>query len=275
MELYDRRTAPARSDTWFVYGLVDSRQVSSIRYVGITNNPRTRLSHHCSASSGTTTHKSRWVLKVIRDGGDILIAILHNGLSQQDAKTLEIAEIAARSGSGLTNLTNGGDGASGWVPSDETKRKIADANRGRKLSQETRDKISRAGMGRPSPNKGKNLSAEWRLRISNGGKVRMSVQDNRDAISASHVARYQNPAERVKTAKSSHMSGPPLNNKSGYKGVSFQERTQKWVAQIKLGKQTAIGRFTSPEDAARAYDKAAFAAWGSDCYLNFPADMAA
>jgi hypothetical protein len=41
------------------------------------------------------------------------------------------------------------------------------------------------------------------------------------------------------------------NNTSGFKGVSFYKRTKQWVANFR---QKSLGYFTSPVDAARAYD---------------------
>lgn len=48
------------------------------------------------------------------------------------------------------------------------------------------------------------------------------------------------------------------HNTSGFRGVSLNSRSQKWHAQIKIyGKQTYLGRYDTPEEAAAAYDAAA------------------
>ncbi|MFA5186969.1 MAG: HNH endonuclease [Patescibacteria group bacterium] len=59
------------------------------------------------------------------------------------------------------------------------------------------------------------------------------------------------------------------NNVSGYRGVSLNNQSQKWHAQIKInGKQTYLGRFDRPEDAARVYNDAAVHHFGDFAYLN-------
>ncbi len=59
------------------------------------------------------------------------------------------------------------------------------------------------------------------------------------------------------------------SNRSGYRGVSFNTRRQKWHAQIKInGKQTYIGGFDCVIDAAKAYNKAAVEHFGEFAYLN-------
>ena len=59
------------------------------------------------------------------------------------------------------------------------------------------------------------------------------------------------------------------SNRSGYRGVSLNTRTQKYHAQIKInGKQTYIGRFDTAENAARAYDGAARLYFGEFAHLN-------
>lgn len=102
-----------------------------------------------------------------------------------------------------SNFTEGGDGASGWIPSAETRKKIGAASRlhrdseetrkkkgeaavrihtGRKRSEETRQKLSESRKGKSPWNKGKKLgprevprvfSEEARRNISNGCKGRV------------------------------------------------------------------------------------------------------
>jgi hypothetical protein len=63
---------------------------------------------------------------------------------------------------------------------------------------------------------------------------------------------------------------------SRFKGVCWDPRRSKWHARAKIdGKQTYLGRYDCEITAARAYDAAAFAAWGEFAVLNFPAEVAA
>lgn len=59
------------------------------------------------------------------------------------------------------------------------------------------------------------------------------------------------------------------NNRTGYRGVSMNGRSGFYHAQIKIhGKQTYLGRFSTPEEAALRYNEAAREHFGEFAYLN-------
>lgn len=85
------------------------------------------------------------------------------------------------------------------------------------------------------------------------------VEDLPDHIEVDHVC--HNPAclnpDHLRTAthalNSENRSGPPSSNKSGYLGVYFEERSQRWMAQVRYRGQNVLSkRFKSKEEAAEA-----------------------
>jgi group I intron endonuclease len=92
------------------------------------------------------------------------IIFLKKNLTEEEAFKHEIYMIAVFGrkdlGTGiLRNRTNGGEGASGTIVSEETKVKIGAAHKGKTTSPETRAKLSAA-------NKGKILSPETKAKLS-------------------------------------------------------------------------------------------------------------
>jgi hypothetical protein len=58
-----------------------------------------------------------------------------------------------------------------------------------------------------------------------------------------------------------------LQNKTGYRGVSFSGYS--YCAGLRHdGKNVYLGRFKNPQEAAQAYNKAAFEIWGEFALLN-------
>lgn len=61
------------------------------------------------------------------------------------------------------------------------------------------------------------------------------------------------------------------NNTTGYKGVYYHKKNDRWCAQIKvMGKFIYLGSFPSKEEAAAAYDLAAIQYFKEFARLNFP-----
>lgn len=300
MRLFDRRSAPKRCDTWFLYGLVDSRKPDLIRYIGITNNPRARLGLHVSQAGKEGWRKSRWVGAVIASGGDVLMTILHQGLDQSEAKSIEIETIAQHRSMGgrLTNLTDGGDGVTGATQSEATRQKKRIALLGLRRSEAVRQNMSESKKGvRLSPQHRQALREAHLARYrDNPGLVEIQRQNTvqrfhdpaqRQAASTSTKARFADPEARAHHSKvmrqtyasdptlsarreaAKRKNGPQINSALGLKGVIYEARRSRFRASIQInGRPKHLGYFATSEDAARAYDLAAFAAWGDDCYLN-------
>ena len=73
----------------------------------------------------------------------------------------------------------------------------------------------------------------------------------------------------IKGAATRHALGPSVANRSGYKGVYWDKRKEKWGAQITVnGKHRRLGYFRDKHAAARAYNKAARHAFGKHAYQN-------
>lgn len=121
------------------------------------------------------------------------IDILHKDISKEDACRIEKELILLHGrihlGTGtLANITNGGEGISGYNFTEEEKDKMSKSHIGKVHSQETKDKIAdhqkniiwnddkRKQMSDRLLNnhhsRGKNISPEHRQRISDGQKAR-------------------------------------------------------------------------------------------------------
>lgn len=72
-------------------------------------------------------------------------------------------------------------------------------------------------------------------------------------------------------AQNGRNRGPTLRNHSGFKGVSWDRKAERWQVHIRRdGKTIFLGNFDSAEEGARAYDDAASDLHAEYARLNFP-----
>lgn len=127
--------------------------------------------------------------------------------------------------------------------------------------------------------KGNNVYARTKLVQADGSSrwVRMHVfiMNPPPGIDIDHKDRdgLNNRRENLRFATTTQnlANSRQRERKAPYKGTFWDNHNAKWRAEVYVnGKRIRLGRFAHPEDAARAYDRAAREAFGEFAVCNFP-----
>ena len=183
--------------SWTVYEHITP---SGKRYIGITSrkNPKQRWGGGSSYKKGTAFRyaidKYGW--------NDIQHNILFDDLTEKEAKWLEnylicyyCTFVGFKDSMGY-NMTLGGDGNVGYIPSEEHKQKISESNKGKKyrkgkhLSEEHKKKISESNKGNKY-RKGKHLSEEHKQKISESNKGKHPSEEHLRKNSEAHKGKHR------------------------------------------------------------------------------------
>lgn len=209
--------------TTFIYCLREP-DTGSIRYVGKSDNPKKRLSSHLSEARDKNCHRKVWLHSLKSRGLRPVLEIVDE-VPVEHWQQLEVAyiEFFKACGFDLTNNAAGGGGV--CDPSPEVRERQRMCRLGKKLSTETRAKMSAAHKGENHPMYGKHQSDESKTKIT-----------------AKKIG--------VKTVR----------NRSGFVGVSWDGINQQWKPHLCVAtKRLHLGRFDKLEDAvfvhALAVDK--------------------
>lgn len=143
--------------------------------------------HLMQCSLKRPSHKNHTILKAMRDGVRVVVEIIHQNLTNAEAVELEMSEIRNRgrmdNGTGyLTNHTDGGDGTPGHIKSEDHRRKISMANRGKVRTAEQRLTYSKASRGRK-------LSPEHVERIRKMNTGRKASDETKAKMKATRVGK--------------------------------------------------------------------------------------
>jgi hypothetical protein len=159
------------SQEYYVYIL--ARPNGTPFYVGKGKGPRI-WDHEQEARRGCRCHRCNVIRKIWRGGGEVQRYTILTTNNEKDAYQYERDTIALHGRANLVNRNDGGEG--GGSPSEETRRKL-----------------SVAAKGRPSWNKGKSVSDEMRQRISAALKGRPLDPQRRDAFVKVNIGRKWQP----------------------------------------------------------------------------------
>ena len=159
----------------FIYGLRDPRD-GQIKYVGKTKDLKQRMKDHLKDAKRRNTPKNAWLLKLQRLGLRPEMIVLEEVPRDKwvEAERRWIAQMREQSPA-LKNICDGGEGRTGPL-SEETKRKLSLAGRGRKWTLEQRMKASQAKIGHT-------LSAESREKIGRANRGRKHTKQACEKLS--------------------------------------------------------------------------------------------
>ncbi len=214
---------------FYVYVLISSLD-SNVFYVG-KGTGRRMYQHDTDSNLMEDRRVHRKISKIQRLGGDITPSKVFETNDEQEALDYEIGLIKDIGRDSLTNLTDGGDGSSGYRHTDEAKEKMRQSqlgikpskeaiakrtetwkangntawNKGKKMSPEFCKKVAKGGLGREPWNKGKSIPLETRLKISatlkkNGRK--MSDDNKRKLIEKNRLPKSKEHKQKLSDTKS-------------------------------------------------------------------------
>jgi len=209
--------------------------------------------HVVQAQSNHKSHKCAKIRKALSLGYDIITEKVFESHDEQECFDLErslIQQYGRRDlGTGvLTNVTDGGEGASGCLASPETRQKLSASHTGRPKSPETRQKLSDA-------KKGHTTSAATRQKISAAQKGRPVSEATR----AANMGRTISPETRQKM--SAAQKGRPKSPEHCQKLSDAAAKYPRQEAADHIIAQRNSGMSASGYCLLRGIAPATFSAW--------------
>lgn len=112
----------------------------------------------------------------------VVVELLKSGLTEDEALEFEVQIIAEIGREHLCNKTNGGEGFVGLVRTDEHRKKIAEALKGKKKSPESIAKMVNALTGRK-------LSEKHKLKLSQAHKGKKKTQEHINKVAQARIGK--------------------------------------------------------------------------------------
>jgi group I intron endonuclease len=204
----------------YIYTLSDENE---IRYIGKTKFLNKRNYSHIHESNHKKTYKEKWINSVLSNGGKIIMEVLDvcNDEESNSVETYWISQFKTW-GFRLTNLTDGGDGGSPML--------------GKKHTNETKLKMSEFAKNQNRNiggwNKGLKMSDEFREKISQISKSRIIDDKTKQKISKSSMGKKKKPmSDETKLKISEKKKGSISPNK----GNKYSEEIKKQMSLSRIG----------------------------------------
>ena len=158
------------------------------------------------------------------------------------------------------NLTDGGEGTTGFHPSETSRRKMSIAAKGKHLSYETKCKISEA-------NKGKHCTEETRAKMS------AKAKGNKYMLGRHHSDEARKKMSKTRKGKPAWNKGVTITDEQkkkisdAHKGKKLSEETCKKMSISKKLRNQNPPKWITPEGDIKIMNKATAKRWHPDWKL--------
>jgi hypothetical protein len=215
---------------FYVYVLTDPDDAPF--YVGKGSGRRV-FEHTGEARGGCECYKCRVIRKIWREGQEYGATIVFATDDEYAAFAKERELIAAYGRENLCNLTDGGEGASGRMLSEDTKRKIGDANR-----------------GRPGWRKGMKAPREWAEKIANALRGRKRTPEQNERNRQANLGKKLSP-ETIEKQRQRMMGNTYGVGKRSRTGQQIPEEQRRRISETLKAKAPWRGKSHTEESIAR------------------------
>lgn len=204
---------------YYVYEYVDPRNNQPF-YIG--KGKGNRFNHHIkNLNDGNNLHKTNKIKKILSENLDPIINIISSGLTETEAFEMErililkFGRIDNKTGC-LVNLTDGGEGQSGWIPGYDYRKKMSESTSGvkngmfgKKHSEETKNKIREKSIGRKASEETKKKMSIERIGVKNAFYGKKHNDKTINLIKSKKIGRFR--GEESFTAKTFIFINPDGN----------------------------------------------------------------
>ena len=223
----------------YIYALIDPRD-SRIRYIGKSTNPKKRLGVHLRDSGNC--HRVAWIQSLLKVGMVPQLAIMEEVAADADWQERERFWIQMHRSAGcdLTNGTDGGDGGDTGNGLPERRRINSESLKGRVFTEEHRRRLSEAGRGRrlseaslakmAEAKRGHTLTEEHRRKIGLAGKGKPQSPLQKQRLMEANTGRLLTSEHRQKISDA-HRHLPPETKTRVSEAVAASNRRRAEAAR--------------------------------------------
>ena len=185
---------------YYVYEYVDPATKIPF-YIGKGQGDR-RFYHLKNLNDVTNPHKTNKIKKLLKEGLRPIINLIKTGLTETQSFELE-KELIKKYGrfdlghGSLLNLSDGGEGKSGWVPTEEYRINMSNSTKGDKNgmfgkthTEETKNKIREKSIGRKLNDFHKNQMSKNRMGEKNGFYGKKHTKETIDLIRQKKIGKF-------------------------------------------------------------------------------------